>query len=67
MSKHPRSEIGLFAPEIVRPQVAAETRELCFRQFSVVHSGVSRTPLAVAEHLMQTLGGAVEGGGSVPW
>lgn len=23
--------------------------------------------LAVAEHLMQTLGGAVEGGGSVPW
>jgi O-acetylhomoserine/O-acetylserine sulfhydrylase-like pyridoxal-dependent enzyme len=35
----------------VRPQLAAEARELCFRQFAVVHSGVSRTPLAAAERL----------------
>ena len=47
----PQHHPGGAAPEIVRAQVAAETRELCFRQFSVVHSGVSRTPLAVAEHL----------------
>ncbi len=42
---------GGVAPDLVRPQLAAETRELCFRQFAVVHSGVSRTPLSAAEHL----------------
>ncbi|CAH2602321.1 Endonuclease [Rhodovastum atsumiense] len=42
---------GGVAPAIVRPQLAAETRELCFREFAVIHSGISRTPLAVAEHL----------------
>ncbi len=47
----PEHYFGGAAPDLVRPQLAAETRELCFRQFAVVHSGVSRTPLAAAEHL----------------
>ncbi|WP_424138526.1 DNA/RNA non-specific endonuclease [Roseomonas chloroacetimidivorans] len=39
------------APDITRPALAAQTRELCFRAFAVLHSGVSRTALAAAEHL----------------
>ncbi|MFC7739586.1 DNA/RNA non-specific endonuclease, partial [Roseomonas sp. GCM10028921] len=39
------------APEILRPALAAQVRELCFEGYAVLHSGISRTPLAVAEHL----------------
>jgi endonuclease G len=39
------------APDITRPQLAAETRELCFREYSVLYSGISRTPLGSTEHL----------------
>ncbi|MBL6459494.1 DNA/RNA non-specific endonuclease, partial [Belnapia sp. T6] len=31
--------------------LAAKTTELCFREYSVLYSGISRTPLAAAEHL----------------
>jgi endonuclease G len=47
----PQHHPGGAAPDIVRPQLAAETRELCFHEYAVIHSGVSRTPLAAAEHL----------------
>lgn len=47
----PRHYPGGVAPDILRPQLAAETRELCFREYAVIHSGVSRTPLAAAERL----------------
>ena len=39
------------APQIRNPKLATETRELCFNVFSVMHSGVTRTPLWSAEHL----------------
>lgn len=39
------------APDIVRPALAAQVTALCFEGYAVLHSGVSRTPLAVAEHL----------------
>ena len=42
---------GGVSPGIERPQLAAETYELCFREFAVIYSGISRTPLASAEHL----------------
>jgi endonuclease G len=38
-------------PQIRNPKLAANTRELCFNVFSVMHSGVTRTPLWSAEHL----------------
>jgi endonuclease G len=40
-----------ISPDIVNPKMKAETRELCFERFGVVHSGVTRTPLWSAEHL----------------
>jgi endonuclease G len=38
-------------PQIRNPKLASNTRELCFQVFSVMHSGVTRTPLWSAEHL----------------
>jgi endonuclease G len=39
------------APRILNAKLAKETNELCFNVFSVMHSGVTRTPLWSAEHL----------------
>ena len=39
------------APRITNPRLGKETEELCFNVFSVLHSGVTRTPLWSAEHL----------------
>ena len=47
----PRHHPGGVAPDITRPALAAQVRELCFDGYAVLHSGVSRTPLAAAEHL----------------
>ena len=42
---------GGMAPDIVRPALAARVREICFEGYAVLHSGISRTALASAEHL----------------
>ena len=47
----PEHHPGGVAPDVVRPSLAAKTRELCFEGYAVLHSGVSRTTLAAAEHL----------------
>jgi endonuclease G len=39
------------APQILNAKLAPETRELCFNVFTVMHSGLTRTPLWSAEHL----------------
>jgi endonuclease G len=39
------------APSIVNAALSQKTRELCFEGFTVMHSGVTRTPLWVAEYL----------------
>jgi endonuclease G len=39
------------APQIRNAKLAPNTRELCFNVFTVMHSGVTRTPLWSAEHL----------------
>ncbi|MFC0252062.1 DNA/RNA non-specific endonuclease [Massilia consociata] len=38
-------------PEIRNPKLAAATRELCYSQFGIMHSGVTRTALWSAEYL----------------
>jgi endonuclease G len=43
--------VGGDAPQIQNPKLAVATKELCFNVFSVMHSGVTRTPLWSAEHL----------------
>ncbi|WP_198381520.1 DNA/RNA non-specific endonuclease [Roseomonas sp. KE2513] len=47
----PQHYPGGVAPDITRPALAAKVRELCFEGYAVLHSGVSRTALASAEHL----------------
>ncbi|TPG52488.1 DNA/RNA non-specific endonuclease [Roseomonas nepalensis] len=47
----PEHHPGGAAPDILRPSLAARTRELCFEGYAVLHSGVSRAALAAAEHL----------------
>jgi endonuclease G len=39
------------APRILNAKLAPNTHELCFNVFTVMHSGVTRTPLWSAEHL----------------
>jgi endonuclease G len=39
------------APEIVNLNMKKYARELCFSGFSVMHSGITRTPLWSAEHI----------------
>jgi endonuclease G len=41
-------------PALINPKLAVGTRPLCFRAFALLHSGVTRTPLYVAEHLTRT-------------
>jgi len=47
----PSQYLNGVAPDIVNQKLAVKTRELCYDNFAVMHSGVSRTPLWSAEHL----------------
>lgn len=38
-------------PKLTNTKLAAKTRTLCFSAYSVLHSGVTRTPLWASEHL----------------
>lgn len=38
-------------PKFANPQSAGGTQEVCYQGFAVLHSGLSKTPLLVAEHL----------------
>ena len=49
----PQHYAGGQAPTITKPSLKPRTQEVCFRAFAVLHSGVSRTPLWSAEHLMR--------------
>ncbi|WP_239700566.1 DNA/RNA non-specific endonuclease [Massilia sp. 9096] len=43
--------VGGDAPQFTNQKLAADTRELCFNVFTVMHSGITHTPLWSAEHL----------------
>src|SRR3954453_1234885 len=39
------------APVLTNPKLSAQTHELCYSGYAVLHSGITRTPLWSAEHL----------------
>lgn len=39
------------APVIINVQLQSRTQEVCFQNYVVLHSGISRTPIYSAEHL----------------
>jgi endonuclease G len=50
-SNCPANFVSGQAPDLVNPKLATKTRELCFSQYAVLHSGLTRTPLYSADHL----------------
>jgi endonuclease G len=47
----PQHFFGGTAPTLSNPKLAPKTRQLCYTEFALLHSGLTRTPLWVAEHL----------------
>ena len=39
------------APDLLNQKLAAKTKEICYSEYGVLHSGVTRTPLYAGEHL----------------
>lgn len=60
-SNCPASLLDAQAPDWPRLAQAAPARELCFMEFAVLHSGATRTPLWVGEHLTAAQVEAAEG------
>ena len=50
----PSEYLNGIAPDILSARLATNTHELCFDDFLVMHSGISRTPLWSAEHLTRS-------------
>jgi len=42
---------GGEAPDIINQKLTSKVREVCYSEFGLLHSGVTRTPLYSAEHL----------------
>ncbi len=47
----PAQYLNGVAPDIQQASLKAKARELCYDNFAVMHSGISRTPIWSAEHL----------------
>ena len=47
----PAQYLNGVAPDIQKASLKAKARELCYDNFAVMHSGISRTPIWSAEHL----------------
>lgn len=43
--------VGGMQPRLTNTKLASKTRALCFAEYSVLHSGLTRTPLWASEHL----------------
>jgi endonuclease G len=53
--------LGGDAPALVNEKLVAESREMCFDGFAILHSGITRTPLWSAEHLTRERVEAAQG------
>jgi endonuclease G, mitochondrial len=42
---------GGQAPDLVNQKLSGKSREVCYSEFGLLHSGITRTPLYSAEHL----------------
>lgn len=42
---------GGQAPDIINQKLSGKAREVCYSEFGLLHSGITRTPLYSAEHL----------------
>jgi endonuclease G len=47
----PQLYLGGEAPDIINQKLTVKTREVCYSEYGLLHSGVSRTPLYSAEYL----------------
>jgi endonuclease G len=47
----PTDYVGGVAPDLTNPKLGTKLRELCYSQFAVYHSGITATPLFVAQRL----------------
>jgi endonuclease G len=59
----PQHFLDSEAPALINPRLSVQAREVCHTAFAVLHSGVTRTPLWVAEHLTRSDVEAAEGFG----
>ena len=49
----PQHYLGGQAPDIRNAKLAAKTQEICYQKYGIIHSGIARTPLTSAEHLIR--------------
>nr|WP_244627762.1 DNA/RNA non-specific endonuclease [Microvirga tunisiensis] len=47
----PQHFFGGMAPALSNSKLTPKTRQICYMEFALLHSGLTRTPLWVAEHL----------------
>jgi len=47
----PQHYLSGEAPDFLNPRLSTKSKEVCYSGFTVIHSGVTRTPLTSAEHL----------------
>src|ERR1035437_5649558 len=47
----PEHYAGSQAPDLINQKLSIKAREVCYSEFALMHSGVTRTPLYSAERL----------------
>lgn len=50
-TKCPQHYLGGQAPDFLNDKVSQKTQEVCYSNYALMHSGITRTPLFSAEHL----------------